>query len=374
LRSFALLLAAVGLLAAVPAAAEQGAAESAAWYRRDAAGLAYEPLARAAALRAEWALEIRSSPRPGGGRTETKTIHHRGEPRRTVVSVLTAMGAAVSSETTGADGYRRAERYDARGRLIEERFADEDGQGFSVRFSWSEDRLLRASAYASGAEDGDPLWTDTYRYERSGALRSVDRSPEGASFSHDSRDGRPRVFAIRSASGELSTTVYDGAGREVESVRLAADGKTRLSAEWTSYGEPGTSGQGASSRRAESASGRPSELHFDAKGRVVKETIFGADGKTAEEVRPSWKGDRLASVEREIGGRLRRTDYGYDARGDRAWERNYLDGVLERTVRREGRMEIEELYRGGVPALRAVYENGSLVSEERIRPMPGGAR
>jgi hypothetical protein len=41
---------------------------------------------------------------------------------------------------------------------------------------------------------------------------------------------------------------------------------------------------------------------------------------------------------------------------------------LERTVRRDGEQEIEELYMNGEVALRAVWIEGRKVSEEPVRP------
>jgi hypothetical protein len=63
----------------------------------------------------------------------------------------------------------------------------------------------------------------------------------------------------------------------------------------------------------------------------------------------------------------RLTEYEYDSAGDRMLERNFNRGILERTVRSTGNRDIEELYMNGRIVLRAVWEDGRKISEERIR-------
>jgi len=61
-----------------------------------------------------------------------------------------------------------------------------------------------------------------------------------------------------------------------------------------------------------------------------------------------------------------RTEYDYNAAGEIIAQRDYNNGILERQVLIQGRREVEELYINGVIVLRAIWENGVKISEERI--------
>jgi hypothetical protein len=373
-----------GLLLAVAVSAS-AFAEPGRWYASDAAGIAYEDLPSRAALRSRWALEIRilgpgerervfPGPLSDAEQVELKTLYEDGAERRKTVSVLDASGFARFEESASADGFLRRERYDPFRRLIEETTRAADGSGTTIEYEWSGDRILRAVAHDLGDPEGTPLWIDTYRYDRAGALRSVERAAEAAAFYQDSRLGSPRTLEFREPDGSVVRTRFDGKGRESETIRIGPDGSTVVSSEKIAY-EAGAGGKAAAStRRSTDEAGRPKEVFLDGSGRVVRETILGADGEVAEETRTEWKDGRVTALTVLRGKRVLRTEYGYDARGNRMLEQNFSDGVLERTVRKEGNTEIEELYRNGVLSLRARYENGILVSEEPVRPSTGGRR
>jgi len=354
-------------LVSYPAFADPAAAGQLLWYRSDAAGIAYERLAEAAALRGEWALSIASSSAAEGRRTETKTLYHHSELNSASVSLLFPSGFPESVETSYPDGYRRSERYDAGRHLIEERSVDAGGEGTVVAYRWDGDRILSSEARSIGAEKGEPLWTDTYRYSRAGALLSVSRTPDGTAFAQESRGGLPRSIEFRGADGETETTFFDGSGREAETVRASADGKTRTTVEKVSYAAASDSAVPGSTRRKANADGTRTETAFDARGRTVSETVYGTDEKKISETRFEWKGERIASRTTERNGVVLVEEYGYDEAGVRIAERDYRNGVLERTVSREGDMENELLYKDGKAVLRATYRDGSLVSEERLR-------
>jgi hypothetical protein len=61
-------------------------------------------------------------------------------------------------------------------------------------------------------------------------------------------------------------------------------------------------------------------------------------------------------------------EYEYNGEGDRIFERNFRNSVLERTVRKAGDREVEELYMNGAVVLRTVWEDGRKISDERVRP------
>ncbi|MHB9291073.1 hypothetical protein Holit_00145 [Hollandina sp. SP2] len=106
----------------------------------------------------------------------------------------------------------------------------------------------------------------------------------------------------------------------------------------------------------------------DERGRIVTEITQDEDETILREIRNTWNGDRLASVDWKSGEEERRIEYTYDGAGDRILERNYLNGVLERLVRRDQGQEIEELYMNGRLVFRAVWEDGRKISEERVHP------
>jgi YD repeat-containing protein len=111
----------------------------------------------------------------------------------------------------------------------------------------------------------------------------------------------------------------------------------------------------------------------DSRGRVLSEVRRDENDKLIGEIINTWSGDRLVSVVWKSEDEERIVEYEYDAAGDRVVERNLRNGVLERTVRREGEQEIEELYLNGELALRAVWAEGRKISEEPVRA-PGNRR
>jgi hypothetical protein len=112
----------------------------------------------------------------------------------------------------------------------------------------------------------------------------------------------------------------------------------------------------------------------DHRGRVLSETRMDSNGRIVGELSNLWAEDRLTQVTWKAGEDERRIEYGYNADGDRIEERNYRKEDLERVVRKEGDIEVEELYMNGQPVLRARWEKGRKISEERIRLPPGRTR
>ena len=348
------------------------------WYVSDAAGIAYEAVPSRAALRSRWALEIRTLGRgeretayagalAADERIELKILYEDGTERRRIVSVLDYSGFARFEESRSKDGFLRRERYDSLRRLMEETTRAIDGSGVVVMYEWTGDRIRRALAYELDGPNDEPIWIDTYRYDRAGALRSVEREKEAVAFFQDSRRGSPRSLEFRESDGSVVRTRFDEQGRERDTVRIGPDGKTVVSSDRVSYEAVSGGGPAPSSRRTTDASGKPKDVFLDGKGRIVREAILGADGAVLEETLTEWSDDRVSALVSVRGGRVRRTEYGYDPRGNRILERNFLDGVLERKVKKEGTMETEELYKNGALALRATYENGVLVREEYLR-------
>ncbi|MDR1597024.1 MAG: hypothetical protein LBR99_04895 [Treponema sp.] len=193
-----------------------------------------------------------------------------------------------------------------------------------------------AKAENEGTEE--TLWIDYYRYTRSYALRGVERhylsSPE---------EGQETTF-IRFPQLILEV------GSETEFVK------------------PGSVFSSEFFDDVIINSGDRVLYTTDDRGRILSETRRDENDNILGEVINTWSGDRLTSVLWKSETEERLIEYEYNDEGDRIFERNLRNGVLERTVRQEGDREVEELYINDAVVLRAVWEEGRKISEELIRP------
>jgi hypothetical protein len=105
----------------------------------------------------------------------------------------------------------------------------------------------------------------------------------------------------------------------------------------------------------------------ESRGRVLSEQRLDEEENVLAEIRNTWSGDRLSSVLYISDGDERLIEYEYGSDGSRTVERNYNKGALERVIRSEKGKDVEELYMNGELILRAVWEDGRKVSEERVR-------
>lgn len=200
---------------------------------------------------------------------------------------------------------------------------------------------------AAEAEEEKPaseaVITDTYRYNRSKSLRAIARK-------------RPAEDALPEGAESLSVRfTFPYLGPNIWNREQFITPVTAHTSNFMQDIFMGTD------------SGAQVSYAVDERGKLLTETRRDAEGVIQGELRNTWAGDRLESIEWQSGGDERRTEYEYDIAGDRILERNYNRGVLERIVRREDEQEIEELYMNGEVILRAVWENGRKISEERLR-------
>jgi hypothetical protein len=105
----------------------------------------------------------------------------------------------------------------------------------------------------------------------------------------------------------------------------------------------------------------------DERGRILTQTMLDDGDTELWVIRNTWSGERIVSSLKIEGEDERLAEYEYNEAGDRILERNSRNEVLERLVRSEGKTEVEELYMNGKPVLRAVWEDGRKISEERVR-------
>ncbi|MDR1910107.1 MAG: hypothetical protein LBQ35_09375 [Spirochaetaceae bacterium] len=392
------------------------------WYRSNASGMALEPLSSALALREDYALSISdASPEETpallldsleeGFSIEIRVLWEKGQESRRLWVFRDDRGTRLSAafntnplhwpkapergaaeDSEAAEGEEEAdstdyggyiEIYNAEGFISEERRFEADREERITRFTYAGKVLIRADTWIrpppqaapepaeDGAEEGlsgeglseeglseegpaeegpaeespatesraagdlEPYCTDYFYYNRALSLRAVERryhrgdtvDPLRLSFSHR-LDQATRSIAFENPQSALSSEHFDNI-----------------------IAEPGAS-----------------VLYTtDTQGRVLTETRKNQEGEVTGELINTWAGSRLESIRWSDGEDERRTEYEYNDAGDRIIERDYNRGVLERVVRREGDREIEELYMNNRVILRAIWEKGRKISEERVR-------
>ena len=243
--------------------------------------------------------------------------------------------------TVDYSGY--IELYNPEGYIVEEHLFSSDSTDRMVNYFYNNRRLIRAvtKIYHPAGETGESYiedyCTDYYRYSRSSSLRGVER-----------------VYHAEAGS---------------EPVWLRFPHIVLEAAKNTGFVNPGISFTNEFFKDILVVDPGSRVLYTtDERGRVLTETRRNEDGEIIGELQNTWLGDRLVSVRWKAGDDDRVTEFEYDDDGDRIVERNINRGVLERVVTMDGEQEIELLYIDGKPMLRAVWENGRKILEERIRP------
>jgi hypothetical protein len=177
------------------------------------------------------------------------------------------------------------------------------------------------------------LFTDYYRYSRSGSLRAIDRTI------HEGEGGRTRV-GFPALSPRI-TPVHE----------VATQAGIYTTAYFLGIGN---------------LEGLTISYSLDSRGRILSEISKNEAGKTVGELRNEWSGDRLQFVTWKSGDDDRRIEFEYDKDKNPLVERNFRKGVLERIVNIDGDNEVEEIYMNGILILRAYWEQGLKISEERV--------
>jgi hypothetical protein len=194
---------------------------------------------------------------------------------------------------------------------------------------------------AVGGEVGPLVWRDTYRYNRAGGIRSIERSyfETTVNAGHNVRTLFPRIAVVESI--DKSFVNPSAAYASTFLADLFSGG---------SHNETYTT---------------------DSRNRILTETRRNEKGELIGEFTNTWDGDRVTRVSWKAAGDAadseRVIEYVYNAAGDRIAERDFNNGVLERDVVTQGAVEVETLYMDGQPVLRATWRDGKKISEERIR-------
>jgi hypothetical protein len=209
-------------------------------------------------------------------------------------------------------------------------FSEDLGERETAYF-YSSDVLLRAEA----TQNGRKIFTDNYRYNRSGFLRTVER------LYHEAVD----EGVIRLS---FPSHVLDAAGEKNfigEKLYLTSD-------TFGSY---------------ETEADQRMIFNTDERGRILTQTLLDQDGNEVWVIKNTWSGDRIASILKTEGEDQWLNEYVYNNADDLIMERNLHNGVLERQVRINGNNETEELIINGLIVLRAEWEDGKKISEQRVR-------
>jgi hypothetical protein len=332
-----------------------GGAAARDWYVSNASGMILRPDFSRRALRQRYALAVDAAdpsaiPSPlrsffeGSYSAELRTLYEEGKEkkRQWIFKDQAAVDRVVAVLEDDGSGF--IEVYDGDGLLTEDHRLSAEGETVTF-YGYNRGFLVMAEVQTRDAAGGPvkDLWTDYYRYSRSGSLRAVDRM-----FYRDlsGEDAPLRISFSRPGLGVPKGLVDPGIAYGSE---FFADIFFRT--------------------------GDRAVYTTDDRGRIIRELRQDAQGNPRGEFRNTWEGDRLVSVHWIDGEDDRLTEYEYDGAGERVLEQNHRRGQLERTVRREGDRDVEELYMNGRVILRALWQDGRKVAEESLlgAPDPGGA-
>jgi len=217
---------------------------------------------------------------------------------------------------------------------------------YTTKYSYRNGLLVKADTLL----DKELLWSDTFRYTRSNLLRKVERVFYKAGIALEAVQGR----------NNLPPTVPE----------TPANLDLRQAPPVPGFINPGSPYD--SSIMTEilqsiySVNAARIVYDTDSQGRVITETRYNINDEVIAEIANEWSGDRIGVIRWSAGQDQGRIVFRYSGK-DRVGEEDYRNGELERTVNMKGNEEIEEIYMNGKPILRAIWQNGRKISEERLR-------
>jgi len=363
------------------------------WYRSNSSGMTLEFIpSRLVAMRNEYSLSVEIVHRDelpeillpyhdDSHTIELRTLFRAdNEPRRQWIfrdsrdlAMVVASGSACffggeSSEEEGPTGF--IEIMNSDGAVVIERVFEEDLSQWEFRFFYDRNILISAEtwfkrapvppaalysagyysyeypdmAYNDTAYNAEQpvvsppafvlLHTDFYRYSRSGALRAIDRIFHGELEEELDRLVFPRIAPLISPAREPGAL-------PVFYIPEFILGAMNIEGARVSY-------------------------TIDNRGRILSEVWRDEYDNILGEFLNTWYGDRLKSVLWRTDYDERLVEYEYDDNGNRIVERNFRRGVLERSVASLDGIDIEDIFMNGRLVLRAIWEDGLKISEERI--------
>lgn len=355
------------------------------WFRSNAGGMPLEEIdSRFIALRNEFALSIDSAKSDDLPEflikyydeeyaVEIRTLYKNGLQSRTqwlfkdensntrlnavfqeiVTEKLDYVITYVIDEETGHESEETEERiiFDKNVKGFIEIFDEDNNLSFEFRFFDDgrvirtdygyKDKLVISSTVLFSDENGvqfRKIHTDNFRYNRTMSLRSIERV----------------FYENIKQTGEEPVRIYFP--RNIMSA--ARDGiflSERLNVYPEYFGDVFIS------------SNYKMRFETDERARILSQTLYDEEDNVIWVIINTWTGNRIISSVKTEGDIILKAEFEYNSAGNRILERNYKNGQLERIVREEGNMEIEELYMNNILVLRAVWEDGRKISEARIR-------
>jgi len=235
------------------------------------------------------------------------------------------------------------EVYNENSQIVKDYALFKEGDEIIVEYIYNGGALIRAETKRKDAESMEyrKTHTDNYRYNRSHSLRSVERVFLEASASPEAGDIDP----VR--------LVFPGRVLDAANEKDFIKGKLTLASEFLGVNQVDE--------------GFRMVYDTDSKGRVLSETMYNGKNEVVWTLKNTWTGDRIIAILKIEGGNERLIEYDYDSSGNRIAERDIRNGVLERQMLIDGNKETEELYLNGSVVLRAFWEDGRKISEERVR-------
>jgi hypothetical protein len=253
------------------------------------------------------------------------------------------------------------EIYNEGGFISEERQFLSDSSESLIRFFYNRDTLVRAETRIKEAPAGEA---------GEEAVETPEEEPGEIPVAEKDEDGYILVTTdfyryTRSRSLRTIERLYHAAGNEPLRIPFPAinPGFSREAA----FVEPGIAYSSEFLQDMIVPEGGRVIYTTDSRGRVLTEQRLDDEENVIAEIRNTWSADRLLSVRYTAGDDERLTEYEYDEDGSRTLERNYYKGALERIVRSDKERDVEELFMNGEMILRAVWEEGRKISEERVR-------
>ena len=278
-------------------------------------------------LRTQWLL------RDAWGNTRLNAVLFEPNGSNTTADNITLN---INVDTRGKSGF--IEIFDENSLLITEHrfFASGDKSRIDYEFS---NNLLISSSFFSSENNGEynRIYADYFRYNRSLSLRYLERV-----FYSDLQ------ITIDPVHISIPRRVMDA----IDAGYFVAE---RLNLYPGFFGDVFVDG------------GSRIIYDTDDRGRVLNQTFFDEEDNIAWAINNTWQNNRIVLTTKTEGNNIYTAEYEYNSDGEKILERNYTNGVLDRVVRTQGNIDIEELYINNVVVLRAVWENGRKISETMVR-------